>query len=298
MVFFVWAISPVCLLAFSVTMMRWLWLVTFHFAFQSHGTLFVSAHSASPHRHGYNFSQFSFVRTSENSHIKIQTLLFARWCRRKSSCDKEIWLESSKWTLEQFMTTLVLFPTFHLWTLGFDSIWKWITFSSFGWGIQLISFFGDGPLVFLLCRTGSLHRRSNDLISVEMCDFAIWGLLCEFWKFFRSCNASSWEQGSLSEALSWMLPPLCHNKVRLIDSACQKTFLILIIYMGLHLMYTAAEGVETCRAAQTSLQTYNFSFFHFGPPVIICERKTNGSDIYMDLHICRTLSGVHQLKHL
>ena len=84
-------------------------------------------------------------------------------------------------------------------------------------------FFGDGALVFLLCRTGSLHRRSNDLISVEMCDFAIWGLLCEFWKFFRSCNASSWEQGSLSEALSWMLPPLCHNKVRLIDSA-QKLF--------------------------------------------------------------------------
>ena len=28
----------------------------------------MSAHSASPHRHGYNFSQFSFVRTLENSH--------------------------------------------------------------------------------------------------------------------------------------------------------------------------------------------------------------------------------------
>ena len=53
-----------------------------------------------------------------------------------------------------------------------------------------------------------------------------------------------------------------------------------------------------CRADQTSIHTYNFSIFHFGPPVIICERKTNGSDIYMDLHICRTLSGVHQLKHL
>ena len=44
---------------------------------------------------------------------------------------------------------------------------------------------------------------------------------CHFWGgfvwilgFFRWCKGSFWELVSLWEALSWMLPLLCHNKVR------------------------------------------------------------------------------------
>ena len=97
-------------LSFSFTMMRWLSVATFHFAFESHGSLFVSAHSGSPHHHGNRISQdFLFLKK------KVHTNYFARWCRRKNSCVKEIWLGGSSSTLQLFMTTLVFSPIGSLW---------------------------------------------------------------------------------------------------------------------------------------------------------------------------------------
>ena len=52
--------------------------------------------------------------------------------------------------------------------------------------------------------------------------------------------------------------------------------------------------LQTCNLQPTAKE---LSIFQFGPPPIICQRETNGCDIYMDLHICPTREGVEQLKH-
>ena len=68
----------------------------------------------------HNSSRFSFPRKCFSlAHLS------ARWCQRKSSCDKETWLESSNWTLELFMTTLVLFNLFGLGLWAFDTPLNW-----------------------------------------------------------------------------------------------------------------------------------------------------------------------------
>ena len=78
------------------------------------------------------------------------------------------------------MTTLVLSPTFHLWgltALKMDHVF-------------LFLFSGDLFLVvrhsFLIFFTGLETAVAGVLHqSVETCDFAILGVLCEFWKIFR-----------------------------------------------------------------------------------------------------------------
>ena len=119
-------------------------LVTFHFAFVPRGNYLVSAHSYGPYHFRHNFTRFSFLGFFSHSttHTRISSSynsskfsfprkcfslahLSARWCQRKSSCDKETWLESSNWTLELFMTTLVLFNLFGLGLWAFDTPLNW-----------------------------------------------------------------------------------------------------------------------------------------------------------------------------
>ena len=57
-----------------------------------------------------NFTGFSFFLKK-----KVHTNYFSRWCRRKNSCVKEIWLGGSSSTLQLFMTTLVFSPIWSLW---------------------------------------------------------------------------------------------------------------------------------------------------------------------------------------
>ena len=64
---------------------------------------------------------------------------------------------------------------------------KWITFSSFVRGIPLISFL---VMEHLFSFAGLETSIAGGMMLVEMCAFAIWGLLCEFWQLFRLCNVS------------------------------------------------------------------------------------------------------------
>ena len=123
-----------------MAMKKRLCFVTFHFAFVSRGNYLVSAHSYGPYHLCHNFSRFSFLLSQYHSPYQFRhnfsrfcfarkcfslAHLSARWCQRKSSCDKETWLESSNWTLELFMTTLVLFNLFGLGLWALDTPLKY-----------------------------------------------------------------------------------------------------------------------------------------------------------------------------
>ena len=183
--------------------MRWVCLATFHFAFQSQGSLPVSAHSGSPHHQGYNFSAFSFVRISEKVHLNfcslnilLQIHLLGDVGEKVHAARKYGWkVQSGRWNC---LWQLWYFPQFvHFWNLGFGSLFlflvelfcwfrRWWWFTCFQFSLQDWNIPGE-----LMTKT------------LGFCHF---GDLCEFWDFFRWCSGSFWEQGSLWEALSWMLP--------------------------------------------------------------------------------------------